>query len=77
MGRFLGIETTTDWTVSEPNPQAGSLARDRALPPPNLPPLGGGAKRPPPRGGLWGGEVRQSQKTYPCKEAGRGSNSGG
>jgi hypothetical protein len=58
MGRFLGVETTADWTASEPNPQVGSLVRDRALPPPNLPPLGGGAKLPPHRGGLRGGEVR-------------------
>jgi hypothetical protein len=32
---------------------------------PNLPPREGGAKLPPQRGGLKGGEVRQSQKTYP------------
>jgi hypothetical protein len=60
-GRFLGVETTADWTAPEPNPQVGSLARGRVLPPPNLPPLGGGAKLPPQRGG----EVRQSQETYP------------
>jgi hypothetical protein len=44
IGRFLGVETTADWAASEPNPQVGSLAPDTALPPPNLPPAGGGAR---------------------------------